>query len=163
MSPYPSTPVKLLALDEDDLKVLSVHLQDAVMRLCDMAYLPSEHKFAAILNRFDWLAAETNGAELRRCRCALRLERVLRAQVQGIDLNAQDGVAAILAVTYEETDPPSGLITLHFCGGGAVRLEVECIEAELKDLGAVWQTTCKPKHNVIDIGEDQAPQFDKAS
>ncbi len=55
--PQSPEPLKLVALDEDDLKILSAHLQDAVLRMSDMAWVPSEHRFAAILNRFDWLAA----------------------------------------------------------------------------------------------------------
>jgi hypothetical protein len=47
------TPLKLLALDEEDLQVVSSHLQDAVVRVGDMAYVPSQKRFAAILNRFD--------------------------------------------------------------------------------------------------------------
>jgi hypothetical protein len=146
--------LKLIALDQDDLKILSAHLQDAVIRLSDMAYLPSEHRFAAILNRFDWLSVEDgDGARpnLRRCRSALRFDRVKRAQVQKIRPGEPTAVAELLAVTYEDADPPGGYVTLYFAGGGAVRLEVECIEAELRDLGAAWRTEIMPKHSVCDF------------
>lgn len=140
--------LKLVALDHDDLKILSAHLQDAVLRVADMAYLPNEQRFAAVLNRFDWMAADEGEeiSKLRRCRCALRFDRVKRAQVQKVNPGHSAEVAELLAVTYDEIDPPSGFITLVFAGGGAVRLEVECIEGELRDLGAVWQTAIKPKH-----------------
>ncbi len=46
--------LKLIALDADDLKVISAHLQDAVLRVGDIAYLPRERRFAALGNRFDW-------------------------------------------------------------------------------------------------------------
>ena len=76
MRPATPEPLKLVALDEDDLRILSAHLQDAVLRMSDMAWVPSEHRFAAILNRFDWLAAtEHEGASLRRCRCALQVRQ----------------------------------------------------------------------------------------
>jgi len=82
-----STPeqLKLIALDADDLKVLSAHLQDAVLKIVDMAYLPSEKRFAAVLNRFDWMTAHETGndVKLRRCRCALRFDRVRRARDPG--------------------------------------------------------------------------------
>ena len=52
----------------------------------------------------------------------------------------------MLALTFETAEEPSGAITLHFAGGGAVRLEVECIEAELRDLGAAWRARSKPVH-----------------
>jgi Protein of unknown function (DUF2948) len=146
-------PLKLVALDQDDLKILSAHLQDAVLRMTDMAYVPSEQRFAAILNRFDWVAAECcegDRSALRRCRCALRFDRVKRAQVHKIRPGQPMAVAELLAVTYEEAQPPSGYITLYFAGGGAVRLEVECIEAELRDLGAAWRTALKPEHACIE-------------
>jgi hypothetical protein len=142
--------LKLVALDHDDLKIISANLQDAVLRLSDMTYLPAESRFAAILSRFDWLAAESDDGKqsnLRRCKCALRFDRVKRAQVHKIRPGEPFAVVELLALTYEEADPPGGFITLFFAGGGAIRLEVECIEAELRDLGSAWRTSVKPEHN----------------
>ena len=56
-------PLKLVALDYEDLKIISAHLQDAVLRMADMAYMPAEQRFAAILSRFDWLAAEKESCD----------------------------------------------------------------------------------------------------
>ena len=123
MHPETHEPLKLVALDEDDLKILSANLQDAVLRMSDMAWVPSEHRFAAILNRFDWLAAvEGEGSHLRRCRCALRFDRVKRAQVQNIKPGEPSAFAELLAVTYEQAQPPSGYITsLRRRGRGPAR------------------------------------------
>lgn len=154
-----SEPLKLVALDQDDLKILSAHLQDAVLRLADMVYLPAEQHFAAILSRFDWLAAENadgKQSDLRRCRCALRFDRVKRAQVQKIRPGDPLAVAELLAITFEELEAPAGYIILHFAGGGAVRLEVECIEAELHDAGQTWRASVKPVHKIIE-GEAMPP------
>jgi hypothetical protein len=139
--------LKLIALDPEDLQVLSCHLQDAVIRIGDMAYLKAERRFAAIANRFDWerAARDDSGAYQRR-HAGLRFERVTAARVQGFDLQQKDTVLELLALTFEAAEEPSGSITLHFAGGGAVQLEVECIEAELRDLGAAWHTTSKPVH-----------------
>jgi hypothetical protein len=76
----------------------------------------------------------------------VRFERVSGAQVQGIDLKQKDAALSLLAITFEPAELPSGTLTLHFAGGGAVRLLVECIEAELRDLGAAWSTQVKPEH-----------------
>lgn len=143
--------LKLIALDAEDLRVLSCHLQDAVIRVGDMAYLKQEMRFAAIANRFDWeqLAKDTD-ADFQRRRAGLRFERVTSARVQGFDLQQKDTALALLAVTFEATEEPSGAVTLHFAGGAAVRLEVECIEAELRDLGAAWRTRTKPVHTIED-------------
>jgi Protein of unknown function (DUF2948) len=142
--------LKLIALDDEDLKVLSVQLQDAILRVEDMAFLPQERRFAAVLNRFDWLSATGDGQEtgsgFERRRCALRFERVLGAQFQNLALADKTAALELLAVNFEAEDLPSGAITLIFCGGGAIRLQVEFIEAELRDLGPVWKTRVKPEH-----------------
>ena len=142
--------LKLIAFDADDLAVMSAHLQDAVLKVGDLAYLPRERRFAAIGNRFDWadaLAGANGGTqEYTRRRAALRFERVLGAQVQGVDLGRKDAVVALLAISYEPSEAPEGKVTLHFADGGAIRLEVECIEAELKDLGPVWRVASMPQH-----------------
>ncbi len=139
--------LKLIALDMEDLRVLSCHLQDAVIRVGDMAYLAQDMRFAAIANRFDWEgAAKSELRDYRRLRAGLRFESVKSARIQGFDLKQKDAVLALLAVTFEAAEEPSGVIMLHFAGGGAVRLEVECIEAELRDLGAAWSARSKPAH-----------------
>ena len=62
------------------------------------------------------------------------------AKVSGIDPSQKDTALSLLTLTFEPEAEPSGFVTLHFSGGGAVRLEVECIEAALEDLGAAWAT-----------------------
>jgi hypothetical protein len=141
--------LKLIALDKEDLSIVSAHLQDAVLKVADLAYLPQEKRFAAIANRFDWAEAlqdSTGSQTFARRRAALRFERVHSAKVQGLDLNNKSAVLALLAIGFEEREPPSGDVTLQFAEGAAIRLSVECIEAELRDLGPVWQAKSKPQH-----------------
>jgi hypothetical protein len=141
------TPLKLLALDEEDLQVLSSHLQDAVVRVGDMAYLPSQKRFAAIVSRFDWESASKKGAkEFQRRRTALRFDRVLRAQHKDLRPNAPDRVLELLAIQFEPDDTPGGKVTLTFSGDVTIQLDVECVEAEMRDLGPVWSTRRKPEH-----------------
>lgn len=143
------TDLKLLALDPEDLSILSAHLQDAVLKVEDMAFLPRQRRFAAVLNRFDWetaLVPAKRRARPQRRRTALRFERVERARVQGIDLKVKERVLVLLAISFEDGHAPGGTITLQFAGGAAVRLDVECIEAEMRDLGARWATRSMPDH-----------------
>ncbi|TCK30603.1 DUF2948 family protein [Ancylobacter aquaticus] len=154
--------LKLVALDSEDLAVLSVHLQDAVVAVADMAFLPKERRFVLLANRFDWekliqaeamadadaplgAAAAAAGPCVRR-RSGLRFERVLRARVRGIDLKMKQGVLNLLALHFEETDAPSGMVTFLFSGGGEVQLDVECMEAGLEDLGPAWDAKGTPCH-----------------
>lgn len=144
--------LKLVAFDAEDLQVISAHVQDAVVQVGEMAYLPAERRFAAIVNRFDWAKATGcyGDAGLERRRTALRFERVLEAKCQGIDLKSKQQVMELLAIQFDETDAPGGYVTMVFAGGPAVRLKVECIEAELRDLGAAWKARRKPEHPDIE-------------
>lgn len=142
--------LKLIALDAEDLGVISVHLQDAVLRAGDMMYFPNEQRFVLLANRFDWAKA-TDGSQdgHERRRAALRFERVKSAKVQSVDFGDKRQVLALLAITFEPGAPdqsPEGDVTLTFSGGAAIRLGVECIEAELKDLGAAWAAKQSPDH-----------------
>ena len=114
-------PLKLLALDTDDLQVMSAHLQDAVLRVADIAYVPAEKRFAIIANRFDWegVSDGKGGAkkDFQRRRSALRFDRVLGVQIQGVEQNAKNAVLELLAVQFEEADKPEGHVTLTFAGG----------------------------------------------
>ncbi|MGH6865551.1 MAG: DUF2948 family protein [Methyloceanibacter sp.] len=140
-------PLKLLALDEADLEVVSSHLQDAVVRVGDIAYLPSQKRFAAVLHRFDWeTAIEPAAKHYRRRRAALRFDRVLGAQHKQLKPHAEDRVLSLLAIGFEADDPPGGRVTLTFSGGASIQLKVECLEAELSDLGPAWRTHSKPEH-----------------
>ena len=66
MAPDNQTALKLVALDPEDLAVLSAHLQDAIAKVGDIAYLPKEKRFAMVLNRFDWTGADGNSPVRRR-------------------------------------------------------------------------------------------------
>ena len=139
--------LKFIALDSEDLAVVSTHLQDAVVRSSEVLWRPEEHRLVVALNRFDWEAATTRSPEYRRRRAALRFERVLSCKCKGLKPPAgEDAVLNLLSVEFTQTDEPAGIVTLHFSGGGALRLEVECLEAELADLGPTWTTATCPAH-----------------
>lgn len=147
------TALKLLALDEEDLAVISANLQDAILRVQEMTYLPQQQRFAAVLNRFDWLDAEQGAGRrgrYQRRQAALRFDRVLDAKIQNINNRRQDGIYELLTIQFQPTDPPGGEIMLIFAGDAAIRLTVECIEAELRDLSAAWLARSKPRHDTGD-------------
>ncbi len=142
--------LKLIALDNEDLAILAAHLQDALGAVGEMTYLPKERRFVALLNRFDWASALTDlKAPPRRRKAALRIERVLGAKVQAVNLKAAGEVVSVLTVLFEAAagkDEPAGQITLVCAGGKALRFDVECIEVQLEDLDAVWTATQAPVH-----------------
>lgn len=147
--------LKLIALDGDDLAVISAHLQDAVVRVGDLTFDRQRKQFVAVVNRFDWIGA--NERKLvkrhRRQRAGLRFERVLSVRSSGVESGQNDQVLALLAMTFEKEDGPAGKIVLHFSGGPVIELTVECVEAELRDLGAAWTTALKPRHSTLGRGK----------
>ena len=138
--------LKFAALDEEDLQVVSAHLQDAVVQVSDVIWRPQERRLVVALNRFDWEGAQSEPPQHRRRRAALRFERVLSCKCRRVDPAGQDAVLNLLAVEYTPTDAPSGVVTLVFSGDAALRLEVECLEAELADLGPAWTAARCPAH-----------------
>jgi hypothetical protein len=151
--------LKLVALDKDDIGVISAHVQDSLVKIVDILWRPSEHRFVVALNRFDWMSAAeiaktgkvcAAGAaakpDYRRCRTALRFERVLACKCRNLDQTAKDAQLNLLAVEFAETDSPAGIVSLIFSGGGIIRLDVECLEAELADLGEVSAAAICPDH-----------------
>lgn len=142
--------LKFAVLDEEDLEVVSTHLQDAVVKVADVLWRPNEKRLVVALNRFDWESAQTNKPEYRRRRSALRFERVLSCKCRSLDPAGKDAVLNLLAVEFSETDSPSGVVSLIFSGGAVLRLDVECLEAELVDLGPVWTAAKCPQHAEAD-------------
>ncbi|TMJ30147.1 MAG: DUF2948 family protein [Alphaproteobacteria bacterium] len=130
--------LKLIALDNDDVEVISTHLQDAVLKVGDIVWRPCERR--------DWEAAVDAAPSFRRRRTALRFDRVLAVKCRNISRDDPDTVLNLLAVEFAAADPPSGFLTLVFSGDAALRLHVECLEAELADLGPTWTTAACPNH-----------------
>jgi hypothetical protein len=140
------TDLKLLALDSEDLDVISAATQDAVVKVGDMGFARADRRFALLMNRYAWEVADHRSRGQRK-RAALHFERVEAVKSAGIDLNARDGVLELLDIRFQPRGEPAGSIELCFAGGGTVRLEVECIEARLHDLGAAWGAKDRPGHD----------------
>jgi hypothetical protein len=140
--------LKLVALDNDDIEVLSAHVQDSVVKIGDIMWRPAEKRVVVVINRFDWEGAQSLSPPYRRRRAALRFERVNAFKHRNIACSERDAVFNLLAVEFLPTDTPAGQVKLTFSGGGALRLDVECLEAELADLGPEWATAACPAHVV---------------
>ncbi|MDE2364319.1 MAG: DUF2948 family protein [Hyphomicrobiales bacterium] len=136
--------LRLVAFDTDDLSVVSAHLQDALVRVGDMAWLPEQDRFALVVSRFDWIAAAEERCE--RATAGLYFDRVRRAQQTGVPQTTPNVILELLAISFEPTEAPAGRVTLTFCGGAAIRLDVECLEACVRDLGPRWTAKCRPGH-----------------
>ena len=139
--------LKLLALDTDDLSILSTYLQDCVLKVHDLDYSARSGTFLAAVNRFVWETAEPGASAFERRRAALSFKRVKAVRSRGFDRTNRDAVLSLLAIRFEQAgEGPDGTVELVLAGGGAIALDVECIEGQLADTGGAWETTSRPQH-----------------
>jgi hypothetical protein len=139
--------LKLIAMDGEDLAIISAHCQDSVLKAVDITYLPREKRFLVAMNRFVWEKVGKDATSFERRKAVLHFERVNKVLAQGIDRRNRDKVLSLLAVTFAEKESPEGMIELSFAGGPTIRLEVECVEAQLADMDAAWGTSNLPGHD----------------
>jgi hypothetical protein len=135
----------LAAEDPEDLEILSARLQDAVGKLGDLVYLPKKRRFAALFNRFKW---EDGKRGALRVRTGLYFDGVLSAKSKNLKRGAPDAVVELLAIRFTPKDDVAGTVELVFAGGGAILLEVECIEAGLTDVSGEWAALGRPVHEL---------------
>jgi hypothetical protein len=135
----------LAAQDAEDLDVISARLQDAVARMRDLVYLPKERRFAAMFNRFRW---ENDKRGDLRVRAGLHFNGVLSVKSRQLKRGAPDAIVELLAIRFtpKAPDDPAGAVELVFAGGGAIQLEVECLDAGLQDLSGDWAARGRPTH-----------------
>ena len=128
--------LRLIALDADDLSVISAHVQDARVRASDIVWRQDEKRLVVGLDRLDWEQTLSGGTAPRRMIAALRFDRVLACKSRNIDLQAPETSLDLLGIEFHAGEAPGGSAVLLFSQGGALRLDVECLECELTDLGA---------------------------
>ena len=145
--------LKLLVFDEEDLAVVSANLQDAVVRANDMAFLAKEKRFALSVARFDWLAADEGRCQ--RLQTGMHFERVMSVRTTGFRPGKEDEVLNLLSIVFNATEAPSGEVVLTFSGGAGLRLEVECLEAQMLDIGPRWPCKGKPGHPADDAAGER--------
>jgi hypothetical protein len=139
-------PLKLRAEDEEDLAVISAILQDALVAVGEMAWLPEEERFVLVANRFRWeppLSGPRQNFERRWA--GLRLDGVRAVRRRGFHPRDSERLLVLLAIRAEP-----GVIYLDFAGGSSIRLEVERILCHLDDFGEPWPTRWRPRHPVED-------------
>ena len=131
-----NTPLKLIALDADDLAVISAHVQDARVQAADIIWRQQEKRLVIGMNRLDWEQTLVGKTTPRRLVAALRFDRVLACKARNIDLAAPGTALDLVGIEFHPGEPPGGSALLLFERGAALRLDVECLECELTDLGA---------------------------
>jgi hypothetical protein len=132
----PPRPLKLIALDPDDLAVISAHVQEAQVQASDILWRQDQMRLVVGMNRLDWEQTLSGETASRRLVAALRFDRVLACKSRNIDLAQPDTTLELLGIEFNPGEAPGGSALLLFSQGGALRLDVECLECELTDLGS---------------------------
>lgn len=141
--------LRLRAEDVEDLKVVSAAVQDAVFLLQDLSFDKKSRRFVATLNRFRWERAKRHGP-FERIRAALSVEDALSVRSRNVRLGAPDSAGVLLHLAFEAApEPPAGALVLTLAGGGALRIEVECLDVALTDMGEPWLTPNRPDHERV--------------
>jgi hypothetical protein len=127
--------LKLIALDADDLAVISAHVQDARVAPADIIWRQAEKRLVVGMNRLDWEQTLSGETKPSRLVAALRFDRVLACKSRNIDLSSPESTLELIGIEFHEHEAPGGSALLMFTEGGAIRLDVECLECELTDIG----------------------------
>ena len=140
--PRPADALKLLARDEEDLAVISAILQDALIPVSEMAYLPGERRFALVANRFSWEAPGDRPREnFERRLTGLSIGGVTAVRRRGFNPGDPERILALLAMRRV-----AGALQLDFAGGASIQLETGEILCHLDDLSEPWPTRWQPRH-----------------
>ena len=130
-------PLRLKALDTEDLAVIAALVQDAVFPAAEMKWDRKARRFAILLNRFRWEdapKAEKRKRSYERVQAVLAVEDVLKVQTQGVDKADTDMVYSLLAIAFLPGEDGTGRVELTLAGDGAIALEVEALEVLLRDV-----------------------------
>jgi hypothetical protein len=130
-------PLHLMAVEPDDLQVISALAQDAVIPATEMRWEPRRRRFALLLNRFRWedrAAADRRGRAYERVQSVLTVDYALHAATHGFDRGDAELVLSLLSITFEAGDEGAGRVVLTLAGDGAIAIDVECLEVALTDV-----------------------------
>ncbi len=142
--------LKLIARTEDDLRVVSAHLQDSIASVADIANLKKNKIFLMQLNRFMWEDVEKGVfRKNKRIRTILKFENVMNVLSRNINQLKKDIFLDFLAIETNFTPDKNYEMKIIFAGDAIIRVISEVIEVTLDDQGEAWDTKNKPKHKTI--------------
>ncbi len=136
-------PLKLRARDSEDITVIASCLQDALIPMEDVAFVPGEKRFVFVANRFCWEHPDTDAAQdlFHRVNSGVTFEGVSGVKSRGVDLSAAHAILELLTMELDE-----GAVMLVFAGGGEIRLTIGEVDCHMQDIGEPWPTRSRPEH-----------------
>ena len=142
--------LKLIARTEEDLRVVSAHLQDAIVNINDIAHLKKNKILLLQLNRFMWEDIEKGVfRKNKRIRTFLKFENVVKVNSKNINQAGNDKFLDFLTIETNQMIDNNYEMKILFAGDSILKVIAEVIEVTLDDQGEAWDTKNKPKHKEI--------------
>tara|TARA_B110001452_G_C14956832_1_gene334627 strand:+ start:34 stop:477 length:444 start_codon:yes stop_codon:yes gene_type:complete len=142
--------LKLLATSDEDLRVISAHLQDAIVSVQDIASLKKNRIFLIQLNRFMWEDVEKGVfRKNKRIRTVLKFENAISVLSKNINIKNNESFLDFLTIESNLLPDKSYKIKLIFSGDSVIKIKAEVIDVSLDDQGSPWETKTQPKHNFL--------------
>ena len=140
--------LKLIAKTEEDLRVISAHLQDSIVKTSEIANLKKNRIFLMQLNRFMWEDVEKGVfRKNKRIRTVLKFENILKATSKNVEQKKNDRFLDFLAIESSKMTDKNYEMNLIFSGDIIIKLIAEAIEVTLDDQGLPWESKNKPRHD----------------
>ena len=137
-------PLRLIAFDSEDLKIVSALLQDSVIVRKNMTFVAKQRRFVLVGDRYRW----EDQKKLERVRFGLHFESVLDVKFRNIDLNSNHLKLELLAINSFQPLEGNFFLFFEFAGGVSIKLAVECIDCQLHDLSKPWVARGQPLHSI---------------
>ena len=146
-------PLRLKALDAEDLTAISAVLQDAVLCLSELSWQPAKRRFGLLANRFRWEdrdEARRQGRDFERVQAMVVIEDVQKICSTGIDFTDKAQIISLLSVLFEESEDAAGRVIFTLAGDGAIACQVECLDLTLTDVTRPYAAPSKsaPEHDL---------------
>ena len=142
--------LKLIARTLEDLRVISAHLQDAIVSTKDIAHLKSNRIFLMQLNRFMWEDIEKGVfRKNKRIRTFLKFDNVLKVSSKNVKQKNTSRFLDFLTIESNLLDDKSYEINLIFSGDSIIKVNSEVIDVTLDDQGLPWESKTTPKHKFL--------------
>ncbi len=139
--------LKLIAKNEDDLRVISAHLQDSIVSSKNIVHLKKNSILLIQANRFMWEDVEKGVfRKNKRVRTVVKFENVLNVSSKNINQNDEERFLDFLTIETKQIPDKSYEIKLIFSGDAVIKINAEVIEVTIDDQGKSWETKAKPKH-----------------
>ncbi|MAR50263.1 MAG: DUF2948 family protein [Paracoccaceae bacterium] len=144
------SPLKLMAEDVEDLKVIATLVQDSVIPVSEISWRPKQNRFALLINRVRW-EDKVEISSIERVQSVLVFDDISTVSTLGIDQNISDNILSLLTISWESSSDTTGVFQLVFSGNSIISLKAECINILLRDVTRPYQTNSKkrPKHDNI--------------